>query len=139
MKKMTALLLALVLSMGYLALSHAEIKQPADTVSPLYIVIKDINSTLSINGTTASCFGKVTAMSSVYLCSVTVSLYKKTDSGWSWVTGWSGNGTGRASASGDTTVISGNQYRVTTSATIKNASGTVIEQASYYSSTEICQ
>jgi hypothetical protein len=65
-----------------------------------------------------------------YTCSIIVKLQRKSDGSWKTIATWrdSGQGYAGASAGGTKNVASGYSYRVSVSATVKNASGHVIER-----------
>lgn len=87
-------------------------------IVPYYNYTDDIVASLSFNGNTAKCYGSVSPTGNDSV-SVTVTLYKKEGSKWSYVDSWSGNASGgaTATASGSATVGKGT-YKVVTAGNV---------------------
>ncbi|MGI6215833.1 MAG: hypothetical protein ACOYIT_08215 [Christensenellales bacterium] len=103
-----------------------------------YSHIYDIIADLSIVGSTARCSGYVRPSSNTSSSKVVVKLQKQVNGLWKTIKSWSGNAVsgGRAQAGGEYTVNTGYKYRVVTKATVMNADGTVLEEATATSATQ---
>lgn len=87
-------------------------------ITPYYLYTSDIAASLSFDGNKANCYGSVSPIGNDSV-SVTVTLYKKEGSKWSYVDSWSGNASGgaTATASGSATVGKGT-YKVVTAGNV---------------------
>ena len=101
----------------------------ATEVTPFYSYTSSVSAALQISGGTATCSGKIRAISTTNNCSVTATLKRLVDGSWVTVSGasWSDNGTGSASASGTKSVSSGYSYRVFVTGKVMSSSGTLLE------------
>lgn len=117
------LVLSLVLFLG-MAMSAI-----ATEVTPFYTYTDTVSASLQISGGTATCTGKVRAISTTNKCSVTATLKRLEGSSWVTVSGasWSDTGTGSASASGTKSVSSGYSYRVFVTGKVMTPSGALLE------------
>lgn len=107
---LTGLMLMLCM-LPVFALDQEEPVEP--TVPPTrYAVIRSKSASISISGTTASCFAKLTAQSSAAL-SIKMTLQKKSGSTWSNVQSWSASKSGTSLTLSKTkAVTSGGTYRL---------------------------
>jgi len=100
-----------------------------------FISMSSISAGLSISSSGKStCTGSVTPSSSSYTSKLTVGLQKSTGSGWSTIKTWTASG--RGSAGADLVsyyYVSNGTYRVSSTAKIYNASGTLLETETAYS------
>lgn len=129
---LVALLLACCTSVG----AYAD-EETAGDITPFYEYAKNVTAILSIDSSgNATCQGRIIPKESSYSCSITVQLKRKSGSTWTTVATWSDSGKGLsgASAGGTRSVSSGYSYKVSVSATVKNASGDVVENPSKDSS-----
>jgi hypothetical protein len=97
-----------------------------------YSYIDLISAGLSINGSgCASCGGVVQATYTNTTASIEVSLQQYKNNAWTTLKTWTGSGPGYWSleVSGDYYVSSGYSYRVVSTATVYNASGSKLETA----------
>ena len=87
-------------------------------IMPRYEYTNNISASLSFSGNKATCGGTISPVDSDSV-SMTVTLYKKSGTSWSYVDSWSGSSTGgsTASAGGSATVGSGT-YKVTVSGNV---------------------
>ena len=115
------------------ALSPQEIVDNPE-IMPRYAYIVDTEAELTIRGGLADCSASAYALSSSYKVELTMEL-QQNRSGWDTIKTWSGSGSWDASVDGHWYVASGYDYRIKASVTIKNASGSTIEDATFYSYT----
>ena len=101
------------------------------TMTPFYVAIREVEATLSLSGSTASCMGKVKAYDASTTSTVVVKLMKKNGTAWNEVTRWNGSGSGTsgATAKGTYSLKSGT-YKVITTGTVKDKNGKVLDSAS---------
>lgn len=98
-----------------------------------YAHIQETYARLSISGGVASCSGGASPDCSTDKTYITLSLKKSTNgSSWSTIASWSASGTGVSGAgkAATYTVSSGYWYKVTTTTTIKDKDGAVIDDGS---------
>lgn len=127
MKKLVALALV---SLVFVSLLGSYVRAEEIGVVPFYDYTEDLYVKLSIDSKgKATCAGEVVPKKATYSCSISVKLQKKNGSSWTTLSTWTGSGEGYAgaSASGTRQVSSGNTYRVYVSATVRDASGKVVE------------
>ena len=106
-------------------------------ITPQFTYISMLNPGLSINSSgKATCVGIVTLYDDSHSVDLTVSLQKSTGSGWSTIKAWTVSGTGVAGAETEQYyyVVSGT-YRVSATAKVYNASGSLLETQTLYSAT----
>lgn len=104
-----------------------------------YSYTDQLDVDFSISGSIASCSGKVHPSESGHTASVTVKLQGKVNSTWNTVTSWSATASkaGSSAATGGTyTLTRGYEYRVYVAGTVKDSSGTVLENTSITSATK---
>ena len=80
-------------------------------IMPQYEKSFDVQATLNFSGGKAKCLGKVIGKDGIKY-SVTVTLQKKTSSGWTNIKTWKGSGQKGCSTSGSEPVSKGSKYRV---------------------------
>ena len=86
-----------------------------DTVSPLYLYISDSGK--------ATCVGHIKANNMKSDISMTVTLYKKSGSSWTKVTGWSDSHSGQILEIEKTRQVSEGTYKVVVTGTVTNSEG----------------
>lgn len=104
-------------------------------MSPQYTGISILNAGLSIDsGGKATCSGAVVPSSNSYTSYLTVSLQQRKGTGWSTIISWNDSGAGfnGADLEGYYYVVSGT-YRVCSTASVYNSSGSLIDKESFYS------
>jgi hypothetical protein len=107
----------------------------SSAISLRYTDIGFISANLSINSDTAYCSGRVQTATSGATTSVSVRLQRSTNgTSWSTIKTWSGTGTNSSDVSGQHTVSSGYQYRVSVYGRVLNQNGNVLESATKNSS-----
>lgn len=100
-----------------------------------YTNIGAISAILSIDGDNAYCNGSIQTSTSGASTSISVRLQRSTNgTSWATIKTWSGNGTSSSDVSGQYTVSSGFQYRVSVYGSVQNQNGSVLESATKYSS-----
>lgn len=149
MKRLFVYIIVVSLSLFFLVNAFAEKSQyvneeeTANLVSRLadnstiilrYTDIGAISANLSISGDTASCSGRIQSATSGVTTSVSVRLQRST-SGTTWTTikTWSGSGTNSAQSSGQYTIISGYQYRVSVYGMVFDQNESLLESTTKYS------
>lgn len=103
-------------------------------ITPRYAYIRNANASLTITSGLADGSATVSASSSSYDVELTVEL-QQNRSGWDTIKTWSDSGARYASTGGIWYVTSGYDYRVKASVSIKNSSGSIIEDTTFYSRT----
>ena len=131
MKKTMSFLVAILLLVSFGSVSFASMDNPDDVgdvvsesddarviITPFYTYTSNVSDSLTFNGEKAICSGSIMP-TGTYSASVTVTLYKKNGSSWTYVNSWSDSATGgnEAYASGSSTVGSGT-YKVTASGNV---------------------
>ena len=141
-KKTIGLILAamIIFSTGTTALAADDLDQESDGIySVQYVGVQVISAALSINGLgIANASGTVRCSVYDYTVYLTVALEKWTGSSWSTITYWTSSGTGYVGTglSAQYAVARGT-YRTRSTATVFDAQGGYVEQASCYSATNI--
>jgi hypothetical protein len=122
----------------YASNTTADTRAAEGSIHPDFISMSSISAGLSISSSGKStCTGSVTPSSSSYTSKLTVGLQKSTGSGWSTVKTWTASGRGSAGADLVSYYYVGSgTYRVSSTAKIYNASGTLLETQTAYSSTK---
>lgn len=131
MKKMCVVFSLMLMLLGLLVTQACA----ADEIMPLYESTGKAEAELSMSGTEAECYGKITAASGNSV-SITMKLQQRKSGGsWTTIATWTGSSSsGRtASLSKTKTVESGCDYRVYVKGTVKDSSGKVVESPSKYS------
>ena len=139
MKKMKrtiglVLVVMILLSSGSAVMAANDLE--SDSVySVQYVGLQTISASLSINGFgIASVGGGATCSVSNYTVYLTVALEKLSGGSWSTVTYWTSSGTGFVGTSiSQQYAVARGTYRVRSTATVFNAQGGYVEQASGYS------
>lgn len=103
-------------------------------ITPRYAYIRNANASLTITSGLADGSATVSASSSSYDVELTVEL-QQNRSGWDTIKTWSDSGARYASTGGSWYVTSGYDYRVKASVSIKDSSGSIIEDTTFYSRT----
>ncbi|MBQ8063244.1 MAG: hypothetical protein IJ230_04830 [Clostridia bacterium] len=115
MKRLLSIALTgLMLMLCVLPVFALEQQNPVEPTVPAvpYAVIRSNSASVSVSGTKASCFAKLTSQSSAAL-SIKMTLQKKSGSTWSNVQSWSASKTGTSLTLSKTkTVTSGGSYRL---------------------------
>lgn len=87
-------------------------------VTPAYSYTDYIVASLSFSGNTANCAGMISPSGSDNV-TIFVVLYRQNGSGWDYVKGWGGSGTGGASASaGGSVEVTSGTYKVVASGSV---------------------
>lgn len=105
----------------------------AETIQPMYTSITSFSCSLNVSAGNAECMANVQPTSREYSSSLSMSLKRSVNGiNWTTVKSWTKTGSGLPGVTIEesTAVSSGYKYRVTVTATIKNANGIVIETAS---------
>lgn len=130
MKKTIRSTLSLLLLMGILG--NCFLTARAEGISPRFTGISIISSTLNISSAGgAKCNGTATTRSGY-----TVDLKVELKRDGSTIKTWTSSGSGTVSAGGTYYVTSGHEYVVTTTATVYNSSGKIVETPSQDSATK---
>lgn len=107
----------------------------ASDIQPRYLTLSSTSADLSIGSSGyASCSGSGIARDFNTKVDVTMTLYQINGGSYTALTTWTATGTKSASSNHGYYVVRGYNYQVAVSITVKNASGTVLETASVYSS-----
>lgn len=107
---------------GNVAIAQAEETSVRDVlaVHPRYTYTGSVNAQLDFTGNVASCSGTVSP-SGPYAVKVTVSLYKQSADGWSYITSWtSSSSKGISSTASGSTTVSKGTYMVETRGNVGN-------------------
>ena len=143
-KKIIAMCLALAMlcsmgTMGAMAeqVAPAAVVEDSQEIMPLYNYVTSTNTTLSISGTTATCYTKIQGISgTTTLVKITMTLQKKSWFTWNDVETWKlSSNTYKGSLNKNRTIESGT-YRVKAEYTAY--SGTASETFTKYSDTKTC-
>ena len=95
-----------------------------DTVSPLYLYTRKVKASLTISDSgKATCVGHIKANNMKSDISMTVTLYKKSGSSWTKVTGWSDFHSGQILEIEKTRQVSEGTYKVVVTGTVTNSEG----------------
>lgn len=111
---LSVVLTGLMLVVCALPVFAADEQESAEPIVPptRYTVIRSKSASVSVSGTTASCYAKLTAQSSATL-TIKMTLQKKSGSTWSNVQSWTASKTGTSLTMSKTkTVTSGGTYRM---------------------------
>ena len=130
------MILSTLLILALLLPTHALAAKPI-TVDPCYTYIYRISTGIVVEGNNVICEGSACTKTSSTTTTVKVTLQRRPvgNSTWVYVTSWTDTASGLLAAwvSESYPITSGNQYRLYTTATIKNSSGTTVEHAYIYS------
>lgn len=95
-----------------------------DMVSPLYLYTRKVTASLSISDSgKATCVGYIKASNMKSDISMTVTLYKKSGTSWTKVTGWSDSNSGQILEIEKTRQVSEGTYKVVVIGTVTNSEG----------------
>lgn len=115
MKRLLSVVLTgLMLVVCTLPVFAADEQESAEPIVPptRYTVIRSKSASVSVSGTTASCYAKLTSQSSATL-TIKMTLQKKSGSTWSNVQSWTASKTGTSLTMSKTkSVTSGGTYRL---------------------------
>lgn len=133
LKKLSAILMSVILSVACFGSFSASAAQSVPDVSINSVYIKDASSDLTITGTTAKCESKAKGTSSVTSIIVNQTLQRKTSSGtWQLIVHWNETDTGYiASTTNYKYSLTSGTYRLKSEFTFFTSSG--FEQATKYS------
>lgn len=137
LKKMTAVILALVLGLISCQVVAVAAQKDDNAVEPRYTHIATINGSISIEDGTAVCYATGRSRYAETTTVVRVTLQKRapTSEVWTTVYSWTGTAEGTATAQvlGEKTVTAGYDYRIYITCTIKDAEGVIQEKDTMYS------
>lgn len=134
--KLTAAMLTAVLCLSCPAPAAAA-AQPETELSPLAAYVQDLDSDLSVSGTTATCASKLFGTSAVTQVVINQTLQRKTSSGsWQFVAHWNETDTGSyGSATNYKYNLADGEYRLLSAFTVITKSGS-FENITDYSYTQ---
>ena len=137
LKKMTAVILALVLGLISCQAFALKTQKDDNAVEPQYTHITNMGGSFDIQNGTAECSGSGRSRYAETTTVVRVTLQKRaTDSKvWTRVCSWTGTAEGKTTArvSEEKKVTAGYDYRICIKGTIKDAEGVIQETDSMYS------
>lgn len=104
-------------------------------IEPRFQVLTIVDTALSINSNTATCFGMAKTSSDNYNINISMNLQKKSGISWNTIGSWSGTGTGIEGAKLNKTKsnLSNGTYRVTLYVSVYDNNGKFIESTNGYS------
>lgn len=134
----SSLLIVMILAFSMPALAaETNALTPQDPViEPNYVGLQTVTAGLSISNGVATCKGSAKARYTNYSLDLTMQLQKKTGTTWSKVSEWTGSGVGVLGVSLNKTKsgLTSGSYRVKVTVKVYNASGSLIETPTIYSS-----